>query len=378
VIKHFYALENKADEPEIGVLKIRGTNISIFPYIIVCKISMSTDSSNDSALQEWKETREVLKRFDEDHHDLRKYGFVFLASLLTADSIQAYLGLPLFTRFVLLTITIAFIVGLRLLDHDYQNFKEAANIRSRILEVSLNMELSETIDVHYVNEKWDKYINYLYDSFMAITILLGVAILFPKVSSFSLTITFIRNFLVSNQFYIFLIYLVLLLVVALVGIWWMSILSNDLCVKYARQDYDLGDFNDWTMDRVSCKQGEKVKSSVMNLHPRNNPKSREKRIEKTQEETVFHTGDIAFRIIDDEGNEAWSEQVKKEITLMNYGTYSWLWDTTNITPNKIYRVLPRIRKFPLSRSIIVYQKDNPQSSPPTNTAASTNPSPQPK
>ena len=328
---------------------------------------MSTGSSTGNALDEWKETRAVLARFDENHHDLRKYGFVFLAALLTADSIQAYLGLPLFTRFVLLIITIAFIVGLRILDHNYQNFKEAATIRSRILEVSLNIELSETIDVHYRNEKWGKYIDNLYNAFLVITILLGVAILFPQVSSFSLTITFVRDFLVSSEFYVFLIYLLLLLIAAIVGIRLMKQFSNDVCVNYARQDYDNHDFNDWTIERASCKQGEKIKISVMNLRPIDT-KAKEK------EEDVILQGEIAFRIINDEGKEVHIEPTKTVISLRNYGTYSWLWDTKGVEPNKIYRVLPIKRTVPLSRSIVVYEKDNPQSNPPSSTNATPSPS----
>lgn len=206
--------------------------------------------------------------------------------------------------------------------------------------------------------KTGQYIDYLYDAFMVITFLLGVAILFPESSSLSL------KFFVSNQFLIFVIYIVLLSVATAIGLWFMKSFSENLCIKYARQDYDNSDFNDWTIEKLSCKKGEKIRISVTNLHPRNDLKNMKNRAEEIEEQ-VFHVDDVAFRILDEEDNEVWVEKVKKEIVLMNFGTYSWLWDTsdTRVKPNRIYRVLPRVRKFPLSRSIVVYEKDQSPTSP---------------
>jgi hypothetical protein len=278
---------------------------------------MSTDSSNDSALEEWKETRAVLARFDEYQHDLRKYGFIFLASLLTADSFQTYLALPEFTKCMLLVITIAFIVALRLLDHNYQNFLDTAVIRSRVLEVSLNIELSETIGEHYKNEQWGIFVSSLYYGFTAITILLGIAILSIP-------------------------YFLIFLIAAIIGIIFIHIFSRKLSISYARISNK--DSNDWILDRVSCEQGENVKITITNLDGK--------------DVTVFHENDIAFTIIDDEDKFRYEAKAKKEITLRNFESYSWLWNTSDVDADKIYRVIPRGRAgAPLRRSIVVYKKD---------------------
>ena len=292
---------------------------------------MSTNSPNKCILEEWKETRAVLARFDENQHDLRKYGFIFLAALLAANSFQAYLDLPELARCVLLVITIAFIVALRLLDDNYQKFKKVTAIRSRVLEVSLNIKLSETIDEHYKNERWDKYISLLYYAFIVITILLGIALLFPVDSSFDQT-TILS----------FIFYLSWVLIAAVVGVWFIRRVSSELPLYYGTQTDDYYK-NDWMIDRVTCVQGENVKISITNLHP--------------EEKTVFSANEMAFTIIDEEERRIHTERAKKEITLENFENYSWLWNTSKVEPDKIYRVLPRARNAPLKRSIVVHKKD---------------------
>ena len=39
---------------------------------------MSAQPTYGNAIDEWKETRAVMARFDENLHDLRKYGFSFV------------------------------------------------------------------------------------------------------------------------------------------------------------------------------------------------------------------------------------------------------------------------------------------------------------
>jgi hypothetical protein len=292
---------------------------------------MSSDSSNDSALEEWKETRAVLARFDDNLHDLRKYGLIFLASLLTADSLQAYLALPEFTRCMLLVITIAFIVALRLLDHNYHNLQTAALIRSRILEVNLNIELSETISEHYKNTGLPDFVSRLYYGFIAITVFLGIALLFPVDSS-----------LTENKILFSIPYFIGFSIAAVIGIIFIHVFSRDLSISYERLSKSgHEDVNDWILDRVSCEQGESVKITITNLG----------------KETIFHENDIAFTILDDENNVRYEARAKKEITLWKFDNYSWLWNTSDVDADKIYRVVPRGRgHFPLRRSIVVHKK----------------------
>lgn len=337
----------------VGLSVNMDRHISMLSLSTIWCAFMSTDSSGSSALDEWKETRDVLKRFDEDLHDLRKYGFIFLASLLTADSFQAYFNLPALARCALLIITLVFIVALRLMDHHYKNFEEATVIRSRILEASLNFELSEIIDVHYKQEGWGKFISQLYNAFILITILLGAAILFPSKSSLNATAA-----------WSFFTYFLPFLIAALIALWFINYVSNSLKIQTRRSDFD--DLNDWIVDKGSCVQGENVRISVTNPDPK--------------EPTVIPAGAKAFQILDDEDAVVHEETVKKEITLVDYGTFAWLWNTSGtatekVVPDKIYRVLPYGRKGrPLRRSIAVYRKDGaPNQEPPKQAEAQQTP-----
>lgn len=305
--------------------------------------NLSSDQSSGCALDEWKETRDVLKRFDEDLHDIRKYGFIFLASLLTADSLQAYFNLPALARCSMLIITLVFIVSLRLMDQHYKNFEKATVIRSRILEASLNFELSEIIDVHYKQEKWGDFISQLYSAFMVSTVLLGVAILYPPNSSLN------GPALVS-----FLTYFLPFLLAVLVALWFINNANQkSLQTQYERSD--VGGTNDWIVDKESYVQGEKIRISVTNPDPAN--------------ATAIPAGAVAFKILDDADAVVHEEKAKTNISLVNYGTYSWLWDTSGnakekIEPDKIYRVQPYGRDKPLRRSIAIYKKETQTQEPP--------------
>ncbi len=52
------------------------------------------DTCSGNALDEWKESRAILAIFDENLHDIRKYGFTFLAGLLTIDILQKLVTNP--------------------------------------------------------------------------------------------------------------------------------------------------------------------------------------------------------------------------------------------------------------------------------------------
>jgi len=302
--------------------------------------SNSTDnggSSDNIALEEWKEIRSVFARLDEDLHDLRKYGLVFLASLLSVDSFQVYFSLPLFTRTMLLIITLAFIVSLRLMDHNYQKLQSAVLIRSRILEVNLNIELSETIAMHYRRRRFPNFVSSLYYGFVAITILLGIAILFP--------ITSFNQIRTSPS----VPYFIGFLIAVVIGIILLVMISTDLRISPQRL-YDK-DANDWTLDRVSCKKGEDVKITVTNLGRK----------------TVFPEGSTAFVIKNDE-KYLREVKVNKEIVLWRFQNYSWVWNTGDADADKIYKVIPIGRmnvnggEFPLKRTILVYPSDSQQKS----------------
>ncbi|KKG13072.1 hypothetical protein [Methanosarcina sp. 2.H.A.1B.4] len=132
-----------------------------------------------NAFDEWKETRSVIARFDGYLDGLRRYGFVFIAALLAANSIQAYSSFSNITKVFLSIITIAFIVGLFFLDVYYRRMIEAASIRARVLEtaVLLDTELNEVTYDKFKKEKRQKYIKCIYIGFILVTVIVGVAVI---------------------------------------------------------------------------------------------------------------------------------------------------------------------------------------------------------
>lgn len=279
-----------------------------------CEINLSTQPSHGNALEEWKESRAVLARFDENLHDLRKYGFIFLAALLAADSVQALLKLEENTRFALILITIAFIVTLRLLDHNYQRFQNAASIRARILETILNIELTETISERYRSNKLYWHIFVVYIGFVLIAGGLGAAILSASYWSWVIAATGI-------------------------GIGLISAFSITLTVNLQHRKNLPRE--DWIIDRLSCEQGDKVRITITNLDENKN--------------VNFESGHVVCEIRDEEGNLVNTVEAGSKVSIPGHGNHSWLWDTKKTEPDRIYRVWPRGWGAPMKRSIVVYK-----------------------
>lgn len=275
---------------------------------------MATSSSYGNALEEWKEARAVLARFDENLHDLRKYGFIFLAALLASDSIQTILKLEENARLALILITIVFIIALRLVDKNYEQFQSATVIRAMILERILNIELTETISYRYRRDRFSLHVQLLYISFIVLAGGLGSIIL-------------------SVGYQLF-----LSLAFATAGIAFILAFPKTLNL-ILRHSEGLPE-EDWIIDRLSCEQGEKVRIIITNLD--------EKYIK-------FESGEVVCEIKEEGGN--WAHEVKAEsqISIPGYGNHSWLWDTKQAKPDKIYRVQPRGWNVPLKRSIMVYK-----------------------
>jgi len=274
--------------------------------------------SSGTALEEWKEARGILSRFDENLHDLRKYGFTFLAALFTIDALQKLVSKDITDniRLGLIAITIAFIVTLRLLDHDYQQFQSAASIRARILERMLNIEVTETISEKYKRDKLYNWNLGVYIGFVIIALFIGLMIL-----------PYGMYWLVASGF-------------AFVGIVLIFIIkySKNLKVNLHHHGTELKE--DWTIDRVSCKQGEKVRITITNLDEKN--------------ELIIPSGKIVCDIRNEENTVSHPQLSANGISIPPGGNYSWLWDTSNVAPDTIYRIVPRDWGDPIRRSIVVY------------------------
>ncbi len=146
---------------------------------------MSKPVGSDFGLEEWQEARAVLARFDDNLHDLRKYGFSFVTGLLTADTLlgqaaaNANVVVSDYVKLAVFVVTLGLICTLRLLDKHYRRFQEAAAVRARILENRLNLDLSGTIAYFYdITASW-RYVHYVYVGFVLLTGILGLAVLWP-------------------------------------------------------------------------------------------------------------------------------------------------------------------------------------------------------
>ena len=140
-------------------------------------------------MEEWKSARKLLGQFDDRLHDLRKYGFSFITALLAAESIlipgpeakaAGQAVIPDRIKLAVMLATLLLIMGMRLMDKHYRLFQEAAMVRAKIIERSLNLELSDAIAFRYNGEHFWRYINWLYYLFAWTTGLLGVFILYPN------------------------------------------------------------------------------------------------------------------------------------------------------------------------------------------------------
>ncbi|WP_269850851.1 cupredoxin domain-containing protein [Methanosarcina horonobensis] len=244
-------------------------------------------SAYTRAFDEWKEARSVISRFDGYLDGLRRYGFVFIATLLAANSIQIYFNFNNFTKLFLSLITIVFIVSLYLLDTYYRRIIEAASIRARILEtvVLLDIELNDIISDKFEEGKLQGYIKKIYNGFIVIAMIIGAVVIIAdhgtpsstlvnsstqsttQVNSSALSTTFGSSSTLTTTSVIqdassisLVTYILLLLLAGASGVYIINYLSDKLALKYPR-----GRKEDWIIDNFSCKQGDKVRITVTNL-----------------------------------------------------------------------------------------------------------------
>lgn len=149
---------------------------------------MVTPAATDNGFEEWAEARHTIGRFDDNLHDLRRYGFSFITALLTADAIltgpgsTAFPTAPGYLKLIILLVTLGLYVSLRQLDQHYRLFQQAASRRAIILERRLNVELTEEITNYYglstTRIHWWRNVHRFYQGFLLLATGLGLAILY--------------------------------------------------------------------------------------------------------------------------------------------------------------------------------------------------------
>jgi hypothetical protein len=190
--------------------------------------------SSDFGIDEWKSARQVFEKFDDRQHDLRKYGFTFLSALIAADSLTKLVNADDRISLAVVGITLLLTVALSLLDRNYELYKKATAIRAKILEVRLNLELTETISYRYEMDRFSLYVLVVYAAFAIVAGLVGISVLYPKVLLLLLTAAFT--------------------VAAVIVLGLIHKLKPNLERSV-----------DWSFDRVMCEQGEKVRIIATNL-----------------------------------------------------------------------------------------------------------------
>jgi hypothetical protein len=374
--------------------------------------------ANPNALEEWKQARSVFTTFDGYIQDLRKLGFAVLAALFTVDALQKLSTSSPLTlgnisnatlanitsissyivnnngtvnisavsstiststpapvdegvRLGLIIVTIAYIVVLRFLEHNYQQYMNASSVRAKILERILNIELTETISERYHRQKLDILNFVLYCSFIGIALMIGNIILHDSlftayiVGGIGFLILAVIQFLPQMSVKLYHdklhytdefppLYTTVFLAHLKAGPW-----------MYATMIYhwiwDAYPWEDWIIDKVACKRGEKVTISVTNLYedksiffgpcfddPFTIWKYGEHGIEKVDKVLITPQ----FPAIHSWKNPQPDTFVSIEIHAKDY--FSWTWDTTNCDAGTLYRIQPRGWRDPIRRSILIY------------------------
>jgi hypothetical protein len=381
--------------------------------------SASQDSletpANENAMEEWKMARSVFTTFDGYINDLRKLGFAVLAALFTVDALQKFtagstvttidtvnagsnashvvntaITAPMdeTTKLGLIGVTIFYIVILRFLEHDYQQYLNATSVRAIVLERILNIELSETIAGRYRRQKLDMWNFGLYCLFIGIAVCiaamiipwgfhLGMAIIFGVIGFFSLVvIQFLPGLSVKlhhdTSHY-----------TSKFSEMYQKIFLENICHDYVPETKWIFKTDpkkllplpseDWIIDKVSCIEGEKVRITVTNLDEfkpiyfasiLGDPVE----IWKDGGNEKIEDADITPVLKKDDDHSQPKKPVapgqpakeddslKPDLKIMGYDNFSWIWDTTNCDAGTIYRAKPRGWSRPLGRSVQVLKR----------------------
>lgn len=132
-------------------------------------------TADSSGLSEWQAARDVLGKFDEKLHDLRKYGFSFITGLLTVSALFATIQSS--WKLAALLATLSLIVALDLVDRNYRVIQFAAAIDAQILERGSKTNLTQTISRIYDQAHVKFFFQSVYIMFSLATLLLGLFVL---------------------------------------------------------------------------------------------------------------------------------------------------------------------------------------------------------
>jgi len=261
---------------------------------------------NPNSPKEWDTARAILSKTDDRLFDLRKYGFTFIAALLTAeslllpytDTLNTIVGepptrlfwdpvnLPDALKFAVLFANLLLIIAVVVIDRNFIIIQKAAASRARVLERTLNLELTEVITHRYRSAKVEWWVTGLYSFFVSIVLTLGF-------------------FVFSENLPLFLVLLIcgIITIFVIVGIR----TSMNIEYKYGPIDF--------TLDRLHCTKGDKVAITVTNLE---------------KEDIIIEPTDCLMSVKDENGKELKKLNVKEKVTIGDRGSYTFLLNTDEL------------------------------------------------
>lgn len=313
------------------------------------KISEKEDEINPNFPKEWEVSRSLLSFFDDKLYDLRKYGFSFITALITAEGllityVDPTKNWPVDVKFAVLFVNILLIVALTTIDRNFSVIQKAGASRARVLERTMNLELSEVITQRYKGARLDYFATGLYTVFIvAVMFLAGVILHYSG------------------------IYYWVLIVTGLIAIF-VSIAIR----QYVKVEYPYGEI-DWTIDRLRCTQGDIIGITLTNLREDRSTKDRLSRLVDKLRKTDLKEDKMTFNPSDDgQAKVMWEVRkegetkdaaeglgtLKQTIEIDPGESYTWLWPTDEC--HGVYRVyrftLTRKKLVPLKRKIIIKEK----------------------
>jgi hypothetical protein len=333
------------------------------------KPETSLDKDRANHLEEWKQARHVLEFFDDKLHDLRKYGFGLVTALLTAEGIlipKTGDDVPVQIKFAVFFVTLLLILAVHLIDHNYRVYQRAANMRARVLERNLNLELSDTITDRYRSSVINLRVWSLYVIFIAGVLCLGGFSLFPNWA-----------------------YIGALIGTALVAILLTTLLRLTFKYEYAE---------DWTISPLECGPTDKVTITLTNLGEpvkRRIPKWMQSKLEKIRkkkgmaglpgqielkpkevypdgkmmpepikfkegypvwekvpEPIIIKKDALVWQMINEESGKSTLKTADSDIVI--YDSHIWTLKKDDFGKSGTYRLRPRGWPLPLQRRIIVF------------------------
>jgi hypothetical protein len=283
-------------------------------------------------INEWEKARGVLQFFDDKLHDLRKYGFSFITTLLTAQGFLLSSKLPgdvpVPTKFVMFCVTLILILALYIIDKNYTVVQRAAKTRALVLEKKLNIELSEIITDRYRIEHINRDVLIVYGSFM-------------------LSVLFLGCFSLGDEYK----YSVILVLIAALATILAYRLSSVYKYKYSYSE-------DWTISPLECSVEGVVKITLNNLGDSVDDKCAKKLLGtkyikgiKIPKPILFKKNDLLWEIISEESGEVIKRTANRDLDI--YDSQTWLLKGKEFGKAGVYQLHPRGWPLPLHRKIVI-------------------------